>query len=334
MMWRHKPSGLIWAVLWLLCLEGWIRAGSVWRAFPDSQVGAYLAVEDHFRTQPRLPRVIFLGSSRMRDAIAPRIVEHALGLPTGAVANLAVTSGTAFDALRMYDRNPDRFAGAAVAVIGIEDWWFNATRSFESMNRVRFAAGLSERLRYPGLAAKSDLVLGGFWRTWDARYVLRAYIDTFSIPPQGALRPADAAPLDDWGRIGARQNETGVTQAADVERAAQEYMGDFRLDGFSLWALERLVAKLKDGGMDVVVIRLPLRPEYRALASGRYAGPEVLWHAAVRAAIGNDVFEPEAAALGIVKGDFVDYGHLARPGAAKLSRALAGWLRMHVRTAP
>ena len=325
----RRLSGLVWAILWLLCLEGWIRAGSLWRAFPDSQVGAYLAVEDHFRSQPARPRVVFLGSSRMRDAVAPRIVEDALGLPAGAVANLALTSGTAFDALRMYDRNLDRFTGATVAVVGIEDWWFNATRSFESMNRVRFAAGLWERLRYPGLAPKSDLVLGWLWRTWDARYVLRAYIDTFSFPPQGALRPADAAPLDDWGRIGARQNESGVARAADVERAAQEYLGDYRLDGFSLWALDRLVSKLRGAGMTVVVIRLPLRPEYRMLAARRYAGPEAQWHAAVQATTGMEIFEPEAAALGLGETDFVDYGHLARPGTAKLSRALAGWLRRH-----
>ena len=326
---RRELSGLLWALLWLLCLEGWVRIGSLWSAFPDSQVGAYLMVEDHFRTQRVPPRVVFMGSSRMRDAVAPRIIEGVLGLSGGAVANLSLTSGTAFDALRMYDRNSQLFAGTEVAVIGIEDWWFNAARSFESMNRVRFAAGLWERFRFPGLAAKSDLVLGWFCRTWDARYVLRAYVDMFPIPPQGAMRLADAAVLDDWGRIGARQNEAGAERAADVERAAYDYLGDFRLDNFSLWALNRLVGKLKDAGMEVVVIRLPLRREYRDLALGKYAGPEAEWHAAVRAAIGMDVFEPDAATLGLADRDFVDYGHLARPGTARLSRELAEWLRTH-----
>ncbi|HEY6102947.1 MAG TPA: hypothetical protein VI007_06960 [bacterium] len=99
--------------------------------------------------------------------------------------------------------------------------------------------------------------------------------------------------------------------------------------GFSLWALDRLVTKLKGVGMEVVVIRLPLRPEYRMLAAGRYAGPEAQRHAAVRGATGMDIFEPEGVALGLGETDFVDYGHLVRPGAAKLSRALAGWLRRH-----
>src|SRR5690606_19064114 len=97
----------------------------------------------------RRPRILFFGNSRTRDAIAPRLVEAHLGLPEGAVLNLGLTRGTAFDAEVLYRRNRAFLADAEVAFFGVDVIQLDG--HLESNERVRRFSTLRDRIeRFDG----------------------------------------------------------------------------------------------------------------------------------------------------------------------------------------
>ena len=82
-----RPWGALLAVALLLAVEfGLARRDWIWGWWPRSESGVIDAIETQVIAQSDAPSVLFLGSSRVRDAVSPREVEKQLGLKRGAVA--------------------------------------------------------------------------------------------------------------------------------------------------------------------------------------------------------------------------------------------------------
>ena len=124
-----RPWGMLLALSLLLAFEfGLARRDWIWGWWPKSESGVIDAVERQVIAEAEAPAVLFLGSSRVRDAVSPREVEEQLGLRRGTVLNLAVTNGTPFDALTLYRRNREKLRSAKVAFFGVEVFQVDGAR--------------------------------------------------------------------------------------------------------------------------------------------------------------------------------------------------------------
>ncbi|MCA9537262.1 MAG: hypothetical protein KC620_00155, partial [Myxococcales bacterium] len=135
----------------LLCLSllaafeiGVARDERIWSAAPRTASGVFAVLEAQVIEPAEAPQVVLLGSSRVRDAVPPRALEAALGLPRGAVLNLGLTSGTPLDALTLYRRHRDKLGRARVLLLGVEDWYLNG--AMPPTDRERRFATWAERV--------------------------------------------------------------------------------------------------------------------------------------------------------------------------------------------
>lgn len=315
---RRWPRGLAVAVALLAVVEiGGARQTWLWAYVPDSQTGIIDALESQVIAPAPPPLVVLMGSSRMRDAVAPRVLEVELGLPAGAVLNLGVTAGTPFDALTLYRRNREKLGRARAVVVGIEDWHFNA--GLDPNERDRRYMSWSERWHGFRGEATLSLAAGWIWRTYDAqgplrrlaRALVRGRDAALPIAPDGRVR---------WRKIERDEGPETTDVAAQIERTYRRFTpGRLRVD-----ALERLISLAREDGVRVFVVQLPWRDAYVDYAEAHHAAAFAAARRMAEGIEGADVvLYDRASALGIPARHFYDYGHLTPPGARVMTRRLA-----------
>jgi hypothetical protein len=317
------PKGAVLATLLLLGVElGLARQDWVWTWVPGSNSGIIEAMEARVIAPSEPPTVLLMGSSRVRDAVAPRQLEQALGLPRGGVMNLGVTRGTPYDARLLYERNRAKLSKAKVLVVGVEDWSFNA--SVSPNERFRRFASLDERASTFDKDWTLSLLAGYVWRTYDAQGPLRRLLKSALTGREATL------PISDDGRVVWRKEELeeGPAQydvTPDVTRSLEDYATTEGLKA----PLVELIALARADGLDVVVVQMPLRDAYVEQAQRRY--PDALrQYAEVLGSLGPGVAVwryDRASSLGIQERWFYDYGHMTTRGAEVMTRALGERLK-------
>lgn len=316
--WFKRLRAVWLALALLLAVEfGLARQDWVWTWVPASNSGIVEAMESQVIATAPPPQVLLMGSSRIRDGVAPRQLEQALGLPEGSALNLGLTRGMPYDAALLYKRNRERFKGARLLVLGVEDWNFNAALS--PNERYRRFATLSERVGvYNGDWTRS-LVAGWVWRTYDAQGPLRRLLKSAARGRQTQL------PLAEDGRIKwrAKEKQTGpevVDVSLDVKRAYRHYTRRQGLED----QLRALVAMAREDGVEVLLVQVPLRDAYLARAQEDYPEGLQLYRDALASfeGVSQEIWW-ESSALGIRQDWYYDYGHLTPPGAKVFTQALA-----------
>ena len=121
------------------------RADWFWGWIPFSQVGVIDALERQVLPKSE-PLILFMGSSRVRDAIAPRTLEKRLRLPRGSVLNVGLTMGTPFDAKILYERNRDKLSRAQLVFFGVEPFQLDVHN--RPTERILRYGSLSDRLKF------------------------------------------------------------------------------------------------------------------------------------------------------------------------------------------
>jgi hypothetical protein len=317
-----RPRGLLAAVALLLVFEAFVsRRDWIWAREPCSDAGIVDAIEAVAVRGCAEPRVVFLGSSRLRDAIAPREFERHLGLPAGSVLNLGLTGGQPFDSDLLYRRNRDVLRRAALVVVGVEDWYLNVR--IRPGERDRRFASFDERLHGYRWQQSAELLCGWLWRTYDARDALRRWLT--------GAGSADALPFSADGRVKWREETETGPETVDVVPAVEYYfrhceVGDLRLRQFA-----ELLDEIEGDGPRVAVIQVPWRDAY--LAERERLAPQVgrAYEAALDALERSRPNTPfllfgRASELGIAPNRFYDYGHLTTAGAREFTRIVAARL--------
>lgn len=294
------------------------RRAGIWDLEPRSDAGVITVLEERVLRSAPPPCVLVAGSSRLRDAIAPIPLERALGVERGAVLNVALTAGTPFDAQLLLDRHPELFARTEVVVLGVEDWYANG------------AIAPSERdQRYAPLRARRSygehtlgMWLGWAWQTYGAHKAIRRYArrlgrrgPALDVLPDGRL---------DWHDSTARERR----ERESVRREADAFFTNYDDGDYRIGQLDRLVHRLRARGLRVIMLQVPLHPEYQARM--REAYPEALnaFRQAMRRVArqrgaellmwGDDLEE-----CGLRLADLRDYGHFANSGAERFVSPLA-----------
>lgn len=311
----------------LLAVEiGVARQDWVWDHVLGSAGGIITALERQVIAGSS-PKVVVMGSSRVRDGVVPRQLEAELGLHDGDVLNLAVTTGTTFDALTLYRRNRPVLSKAKILVVGIEDRTFNA--GWPPNDRDRRYMTLSERIGpYDGEHTLS-LLAGWVWRTYDARGPIQATIKSLAKGREAAL------PITADGRVKWRDDEVEVGPAALLDPKAYErfYARWQPTDGRKKF-LETLVAMAAEDGLRVLVIKVPWRAEHLDLIRKHHPDKLAEYRRRAASVTGAEVvLWDDPADVGMRDDQFYDYGHPTTRGAALLTTALAAELKRRFPTA-
>jgi len=263
------------------------------------------------------PRVVVLGSSRLQFGLAPRVLESELDLPAGTCLNLAMGGGTSFDALLMYRRNRAKLSQAQVAVIGIEDWYYNA--SYPTNPRDARFATLRERWEEYPRPARQELLFNWLWQTSSIQTAAQIWIEQVHAGATARLQPD--------GRFVVDHPEEG----ADPHNAALMISRFYVHDTFDLGRhrqLQRLIDLAREDGLEVMVVQMPLRDEYVEIAEREYAEAWSAYHRAAATLSGAKVvLFPKLSEVGLSQDMLYDYGHAANGGAPAVTRLVAARLR-------
>jgi hypothetical protein len=317
-----RPWGALVALTLLVLFEFLVaRQDHLWDAVQMSEVAVLGVLERKAFRAGSKPQVLVFGNSRVRDGLAPRVIEEAAGLPRGAVANLALTSGRAYDALVLWRRNQGHFDQVRLALIGVD--WFDFRGDTSEGNRFRRYGSAGDRWRAWRGGASPDVLIGALWRGFDAG---RALADLLDASVSGNLRDLPVAPD---GRITWRDVEVLEGPATvDPERMLEmHYGGKWNANPSNQRDLLELISILEAEGVVVVLMRIPYRPVYVDAALERYGAQVASAQDLMR------IFEDrwwwgshDQDEMGIPVEWFYDYGHPTTLGARALSWNLGRWL--------
>ena len=319
--WQTFPAGLFTCLLVLAGIELFVaRSDWIIERFPSSSLGAVYALESQL-IQGTEPEIVCLGNSRLRDGLAPRVLEEELGMRKGSVLNLALTAGTPFDSHVLYRRNRTVLRQAKMMIVDVEyDYYIDAP--VLSPRIVQFAT-FHEHVRL--FQTRKQLVLalvGGIWRTFGLRDYLRALI----IDPDNS----NSLVLADDGRIVWRDRELDnrIDVQADIIEQGKVFE-TIRLDHGHERELRRLIALAREDNVKVVLLHVPMRDEYVRHLKETF--PENYRRARVE--FQESVFDvdllldwEQGGEIGLLDDDYFDYGHMTNAGSEKMTRAVADQL--------
>ncbi|MFQ5766781.1 MAG: hypothetical protein ACE5ID_02205 [Acidobacteriota bacterium] len=322
-----RPRGLVLCILALGVIEfGLARTEWLWALEPRSESGIVDAMERHVIRTAERPRIIILGNSRLRDALAPRVLEEALGLSRGSVLNLSLTAGEPFDSMVLYRRNRDRFSSCRLLILGLDDW--NLLGEPAATERVRRFATFKERWRWFHGDDRWSLLVGWIWRTYDARIPLRRFMKFAWLFRIAAL------PFGPDGRVIWRDEEPAVGPLVApglLARARSLYEGRHEGGEMARDAFHETISMARTDGLGILIIRPPLRDALVRERERLAPDLRVKFKAYLKKLVDSDhgisllIYDGgEAAGLG--PKDFLDYGHMTASGASRFSRQVA--LRM------
>jgi hypothetical protein len=316
-----RPLGAILAALILIAIDATVaRTDWIWARVPTSQGGMLDAVERTIVDPAPDPKVLIMGSSRIHDAVLPRTLERSLDLDEGTVLNLGISAGTPFDALTLYRRNRQKLRHARAMVVGVDDWQFNGGFPPSECDR-RFMT-LAERIGVFRSDATLSLIAGWAWKTYDAEAPIRRLLEDFVHRTPHAIR------IDDEGRIvmtpGAR--EVGPLEV-DVRPDVDRFYARWTLSPGRIAELETLIRLAQEDGLAVFLTQVPLRAAYVDVVEQRFGAADAEYRRGIASIAGVEIhLFARASELGIPENHYVDYGHLTRPGAERMTAAIARWL--------
>jgi len=297
----------------------------------------YLAEQDVLGSG--VPEVVILGSSTAQYGVEPTVLEAAWGRDRGAVVNLALRGGGAFDALQVYKRNRAQLRKARAVVFCADVWTFNA--SFGPFQRYRLLAPLKERGSFASSIAfvRSQERAAGLeaLRTRRNSLVVDHFFKMRVLTPYAIRSGTIELRLGrqkKWPQVGAGRILAKRPQSLGPERIeearfrslARERCEAFAIHPLYVEHLRELARLLREDGVRLIVVELPVRDRYQDLLESEF-DLEVAAHtstlASLTRATGTTWLQfRRASECGLAPEDFRDYAHLATDGTRKLSRFL------------
>lgn len=255
-----------WGLLGVLAVVAGVEAAA--RLVPndalmpeDSSWGQLRFVEREVIEPAERPKIVFLGSSRMRDAAAPRVIEEGLGLKKGSVVNIALGGGRIFDALDLYQRNRAKLKGAKLVVIGLDDWHFSLG-AHPPGTLYELDAPLSDRMQFPE-PPRNALVLDGIFQQ---RVKIPIAMQNLSRLFSGKSSSLSLY-VDEIGQVRDKGDAGRMRTPEELERDAAQlahlHYHRFRQSPVLAGHLADLVQCLRQDGAQVLLAELPNRSAYR-----------------------------------------------------------------------
>lgn len=334
---RRWTAGAV-CLLCLLALEVVSRGVIADRAAgPTANQIAALDTALRQRTDP--PKVLFLGGSHTQAGIAATRIEELLGWPHGAILNASLSNARARDVLRLYRTHRPLFRRAKVAYVSVDVTNFNRNalaRTSMPSPAWRRRASLGDRLRFPGsFETRADVVAGWFSNLWDQRTTWRQELIGLALRLRGTPRGARGSRLfDALGRPAmGRPRATLTTEALtrEIDEAVDRRMYNYDFDDESFASLDELLRLLREDGIEVILIDMPIPARFSTLLDERYARAQTAWAAEMKRRYGA-LELLRFSGDGYATEDFRDADHLSERGAVRFADTLAATLRARAAT--
>lgn len=313
----YRPKALLATVLLVGLFElGVARRAELWIRVPNTPTGL-IGVQDRIASLMESPEVIVLGNSRMIDAVLPEPFDQRLGLPEQSTYNLSIQAARPFDYLSFYRRNRERLAGVGLVILGLDDQMLSQEMD-SSEQRFRLQADLGERRSYQG-RKRLSFTAGWFFRSLDVGAPATSMLRTVA---RGGSR-VELAP--DLRIVWTRRAERGpeAMPVAELDRVVHLYYSEWELSPSQIDYLAELIDALLEDGKRVLMVRPPVRDEFRdrvlELEPERFARAAEAYR---RLPVEPLLFD-RAGELAMEPWHFIDYGHLSESGSLLFTEILA-----------
>jgi hypothetical protein len=261
------------------------------------------------------PQVVLLGSSRVRRAVVPKLLDERLGLPANATLNVGLASGRVFEALYLYERNRAQFKGAKLVVLNVDEWHLSSGWRLGSLyemhapwqERLDMPDGLRNRLVLDGvfsmrlrLRLLPGVVASAFGRRKADTLDIKLDENNQVLPPSRPPLPVDVDPRRFYDNIDTFYDHFAISPV---------------LEGH----VEKLARMVKEDGGRFVIMQLPNRAAYQAEVEKSH-GKDYAQHVAALRALARRLDVPLAvieqpSACGLTDESYEDYGHMTAAGA-------------------
>jgi hypothetical protein len=318
------PATLLGVAAVLALLETAVRFLPEERLIPaKSRQGEIFWIEREVLPKFAAPRILLLGSSRIRRAVTPKQLDGELGLPAGSTLNLGLASGRIFEALYLYERNQAKLSSAKLVVLALDEWHLSAGWRLGSLYETH--APFAERVRFSA-ELRSRLILDGLFTL---RLKLRL------LPALLFRKKSDVLPLklDENNGIvppGRRALDEGAGPESFTEKVNTFY-DHFNIHPVMFGHVEKLAQLVARNGGELILVQLPNRAAYQAEVERLY--PLQYWRErgaltqlAQRLGVKLHAYRlPEEC--GLTEASYEDYGHMTPAGAQAFTQRLAELIR-------
>ncbi len=277
-------------------------------------------------------KIIFLGSSRFVSCINSDFFAQLGNIDPAGVLNLSMDSGSFWEALVLCRENPFLLESASLAVINIEPWMFNRNllhpiyrKPHEFEPHFYTWAEFREKMEIPDLKTRAGLFLDLLWPLSEKRNVvdwyngLNAMVHSAS-PPAYLIAPAY------------HYNEAALRARMNDPRFHPRVISIYHLHDYAFSEqkaeyLRRLVQKLREKGIRVLLVQPPMHRDYmkaiyhNPASKAGYQRFLAYIHAMENDQIHSIVWEtPEDC--GLDETVFMDYGHFNLVGGRLFTEKL------------
>lgn len=313
------PATLLAVAGLVLALELTVRLWPEQKLMPvQSQMGEIFFMEQQVLPKFNAPKIVFLGSSRIRRAIVPKLLDQKLNLPEGSTINLGLAMARVYESLFFYERNQEKLKHAKVVVFNTDEWHLSTgPRMKNALYEIH--GPLLERLRFPE-EQRTRLFMDG---------LLNQRLELQLIPGAlfGRKHDEQTLALDENKQVlaPARADKKFTGSYKEVET----FYHNFNVHPVMVGHIRHLAELVRANGSQFVLMQLPNRASYQAQVQSTHSED----FAAERVALVNLAKElhvplhfyllPEE--LGLSDNDYEDYGHLKPAGARIVTEKIAEW---------
>lgn len=325
------PATLLAVAGLLLALEIGLRLIPEERLIPPkSRQGEIFFMEREVLPKFDKPGIVLLGSSRVRRAVVPKMLDERLGLPPNSTLNIGLASGRIFEALYLYERNRERLGKARLVVLNLDEWHLSSGWRLGSLYEMH--APFSERLQFND-ALRTRLLLDGIF---SMRLRLR-------LLPGAVLskRKSDALvlKLDENNQIlpPARRGGDESADPAKFRETINTFYDRFDISPVLQGHVAALAKMVKEDGGKFVLMQLPNRTAYQSEVEKLHP-QEYAAHVSALQELSRRLNIPlclldRPADCGLSESSYEDYGHINQAGAKVFTEFLAetiqreGWMK-------
>ncbi|MEI6234418.1 MAG: hypothetical protein WCT04_15305 [Planctomycetota bacterium] len=309
------PATLLAVLGVVLALELVFRLVPEKKLVPNmSRQGEVFFMEREVLSKFDAPKIVFLGSSRIRRALVPAKLDEQLGLKKGSTVNLGLAMARVYESLYLYERNEAKLRSAEIVVLNLDEWHVSTGPAMSNTlyethgpisERLHFPERIRTKMLFDGLLTmrvKMKLVPGAIFGRKDDVQNLKLDENNQILPPPRAEK------LETYGG------------------QIKMFYDRFDVSPVLLGHIEQLAKKVQANGRTFVLLQLPNRTAYQVEVDRTHKQDFENEVAAVRALATKlnvpFLFYRSPVEIGLTDANYEDYGHMKPDGAAITTRFL------------
>jgi hypothetical protein len=276
------------------------------------------------------PKIVLLGSSRIRRAVVPRLLDETLGLPQYSTMNLGLASGRLFEAQYFYEQNFDTLKSAKLVVLALDEWHLSTGWRLGSV--YEFHAPWAERIALPDPLRTRMIMDGLFSMRLKLRMFFPAMLTHLGV--RKAQTP-ELALTDDYQVLPKpRKGLPPDINPQEYHKTIDTFYESFNVHPVMEGHVEAIAKKVKEAGGQLVLLQLPNRMGYQTQVE-KLRGEQYRQHIESLKKLAEKLNVPVyiyrlPEECGLSDENYEDYGHINREGAKLFTRFIAPILQKHM----